>query len=64
MRVISTSKFVILTGYYHITSKQERVPTQVQAERQGSEGGVGRVDPAEHIYALMDEVIKPPSSMG
>ena len=41
MKVMSTSIFVILTGYCHIGSQRGRVPTQVWVEWLDSEGSVG-----------------------
>ena len=36
-----------MTGYCHIGSQRERVPTQVWVGRLGSEGGVGGAGPTE-----------------
>ena len=40
MKVMSTRVFVILTEYFHIGSRQGRVPMQVWAEKLDNEGGV------------------------
>ena len=45
MKGMSTWIFAILTGYYHIGSQQEKIPTQVQVGRPGSERGVRGVEP-------------------
>ena len=46
MKVMSTWIFVILTVYCHVDSQRGRFPTQVQARRTSSEGGVGGAGPS------------------
>ena len=47
MKVMSTWKFVIFTGYCHIGSQWVRVPTHIHARQPNSEGGVGGAGPSQ-----------------
>ena len=47
MKVMLTWIFVVLIGYCHIGSQRGGFPTQVQAGRPSSEGGVGGVGPSQ-----------------
>ena len=46
IKVMLTWIFVILTGYYHISSQWGRVPMHVRARIPDNEGGVGGVGPS------------------